>query len=76
MCGWTFRGILSATIIEFKVFDTLHDESGLKDKAANALKQIEEKKYDTDLLARGIPAVHILKYGLAFRGKECLIRKG
>ena len=42
----------------------------------NALKQIEEKKYDTELLQRGIPQDWILKYGLAFRGKECLIRKG
>lgn len=42
----------------------------------NALKQIEEKKYDTELLQRGIPQDRILKYGLAFRGKECLIRKG
>jgi hypothetical protein len=66
----------TAVIMEFKVFDTLDDENGLEDTAASALKQIEEKKYDADLLARGIPADHILKYGLAFRGKECLIRKG
>ena len=65
----------TAVVMEFKVFDTLDDESGLEDTASNALKQIEEKKYDTDLLIRGIPADHILKYGLAFRGKECLIRK-
>ena len=44
--------------------------------AANALKQIEEKKYDVELLDRGIPAERILKYSLAFHGKECLIRKG
>ena len=37
---------------------------------------MEEKKYDAELLSRGIPADHILKYGLAFRGKDCLIRKG
>ena len=42
----------------------------------NALKQIEEKKYDTKLLIRGISQKRILKYELAFRGKECLIRKG
>jgi hypothetical protein len=66
----------TAVVMEFKVFDTLDDESGLEDTAANALKQIEDMKYDTDLLARGIPAERILKYGLAFRGKECLIRKG
>ena len=65
----------TAVIMEFKVFDTLDDESTMEDTAMNALKQIEEKKYDTNLLERGIPAEHILKYGLAFRGKECLIRK-
>ena len=66
----------TAVIMEFKVFDTLDDENGLEDTAANALKQIEEKKYDTDLLARGIPTERILKYGFAFKGRECLIRKG
>ena len=65
----------TAVIMEFKVFDTLDDEEGLEDTAANALKQIEEKRYDTDLLERGIPQERILKYALAFRGKECLIRK-
>ena len=65
----------TAVIMEFKVFDTLDDETGLEDTAENALKQIKEKKYDTGLLSRGIPADHILKYGLAFRGKDCLIQK-
>jgi hypothetical protein len=37
--------------------------------------EIEEKKYEADLLARGVPAENILKYGFAFQGKECLIRK-
>ena len=61
--------------MEFKVFDTLDDEEGLEDTAANALKQIEEKRYDADLLDREIPQERILKYALAFRGKESLIRK-
>ncbi|MBQ7464217.1 MAG: AAA family ATPase [Lachnospiraceae bacterium] len=62
-----------AVIMEFKVMDEEDGEKDLSDTAANALKQIEEKKYDTDLLSRGIPAEHIYKYGFAFRGSECLI---
>ena len=65
-----------AVILEFKVYDPLDDEQGIEDTAENALKQIGEKQYDTELLAKGIPAENILKYGFAFRGKECLIRKG
>jgi len=34
------------------------------------------KQYEAGLLGRGIPAKNIRKYGFAFRGKECLIRKG
>ena len=65
-----------AAIMEFKIFDKLDDEEGLEDTARNALRQIEEKRYETELLARGIPADRILKYGFAFQGRECLIRKG
>ena len=64
-----------AVILEFKLLSTRRGEKTLEDTAMNALKQIEEKKYDTELLEQGIPAEHILKYGMAFRGKECLIRK-
>ncbi len=64
-----------AVIMEFKVFDTEDEEKELADTAANALKQIEDRKYDVDLLQRGIPAEHILKYGFAFEGEKCLIRK-
>ena len=67
---------LPAVILEFKLFSSKRGEKLLEDTAANALKQIEEKKYDTELLDQGIPAERILKYGFAFKGKECLIRKG
>ena len=66
---------LPAVILEFKLFSSKRGEKSLEDTAANALKQIEEKKYDTELLEQGVPAQRILKYGLAFKGKECLIRK-
>ena len=64
-----------AAILEFKVFSARRGERTLEDTAQNALKQIEDKKYEADLLARGIPAENILRYGFAFRGKKCLIRK-
>ncbi|MBQ1310813.1 MAG: AAA family ATPase [Blautia sp.] len=64
-----------AVIMEFKVFDPKDREKDLEDTAKNALIQIEEKKYDTDLLSRGIAPDRILKYGFAFEGERCLIRK-
>ncbi len=64
-----------AVILEFKVFNARRGEKSLDDTVDNALKQIEEKRYEEDLLVRGIPRDHILKYGFAFKGKECLIRK-
>ena len=47
----------------------------LKQTAENALKQIEEKNYEADLLAAGIPAAKICKLGFAFQGKEVLVLK-
>ena len=38
-----------------------------------ALKQIEEKSYDAELMARGIEKDRIRHYGFAFEGKRVLI---
>ncbi len=62
-------------IMEFKVFQSKR-EKGLEDTAEAALKQIEEKKYESLLIEKGIPRERIRKYGFAFRGKEILIGGG
>jgi hypothetical protein len=62
----------NAIILEFKVFDS-YDESTLEDTAQSALRQIEEKNYDAELIARGIEKERIRHYGFAFEGKRVLI---
>lgn len=59
-------------IIEFKVHDS-YDEKDLEETVASALKQIEEKKYETELTDLGFPRKNIRKYGFAFEGKNVLI---
>ena len=54
-----------AYLMEFKISKT---KKGMEEKAQKVLKQIDEKKYDTRLKARGIK--NILKIGVAFYGKE------
>ena len=54
-----------AYLMEFKISKTKKE---MEESAEKALKQIDEKKYDTKLKARGIK--NILKIGIAFYGKE------
>lgn len=61
-----------AMILEFKVFNA-RKEVSLEDTVQSALAQIEEKKYEAALIAKGIPAGHIRKYGFAFEGKNVLV---
>lgn len=61
-----------AYIMEFKVHKPAK-EKDLQETLANALAQIESKRYDADLAAAGIEPARIKKYGFAFKGKECLI---
>ena len=61
-----------AIVMEFKVQNPAKEEN-LQETVQNALLQIEEKNYDTELLARGIPKLKIRHYGFAFCGKKVLI---
>lgn len=60
-----------AIILEFKVQE--EDEKELSDTVLEALRQIEEKNYQSNLIAKGIPEERIRKYGFAFCGKKVLI---
>ena len=48
-------------------------ENTLGDTVQSALAQIEEKKYDVELIKRGFSKTQIRKYGFAFNGKRVLI---
>lgn len=65
---------LDGIIIEFKVRDE-KKEPDLDATVANALRQIEEKRYEEELMQTGLPKDRIRKYGFAFEGKEVLIRE-
>ena len=59
-----------AVIIEIKVSKTYQ---GLEEKCNEALRQIEEQKYEEALRQEGYQ--NILKYGVAFYRKECMVKK-
>lgn len=63
---------LPAIVMEFKVRNPGREQT-LEATAQSALNQIEDKNYDAELVARGIPCERIRHYGLAFEGKMVLI---
>jgi hypothetical protein len=65
----TFSGI----IIEFKKANH-HKKESLEKAVESALRQIEEKQYESELRSLGITT--IFKYGIAFDGKEVLVKMG
>ena len=58
-------------VLEFKTCDR---GENLGDAACDALGQIAEKRYVDDLVAHGVPAERIHRYGVAFCGKESLVK--
>ena len=63
---------LPGIVIEFKVINP-RKENSLEETVEAALKQIEEKNYDAELIKRGVKEENIHHYGFAFKGKEVLI---
>ena len=58
-------------IFEFKY--AAKDSDDLDALATNALKQIEEKKYETELNIQGLS--RITKIGIAFKGKKAVVKR-
>ena len=59
-------------VIEFKVINPRRENS-LEETVEAALKQIQDKNYDAELINRGVDKENINHYGFAFEGKEVLI---
>jgi hypothetical protein len=63
---------LPCIVIEFKVINPKKEKT-LEETVEAALKQIEDKGYDAELIKKGIKRENIHHYGFAFRGKKVLI---
>ena len=65
----------NAIIIEFKVKRRSEKGKSLEELADKALKQIEDKKYEQELLDAGYAREKINKLAFVFEGKELFIKK-
>ncbi len=63
---------LTGYVIEFKTVD-IEDNETIETAAAAALAQIEEKKYETELMARNIE--NIKKLAVVFSGKDVYVKE-
>jgi pyruvoyl-dependent arginine decarboxylase (PvlArgDC) len=63
---------LTGYVMEFKTVDS-EDNETVETAAAAALAQIEEKKYETELIARGIK--NIKKLAVVFCGKDVYVKE-
>jgi hypothetical protein len=70
LCG-TDENCGKAIIFEFKL---AQKDDGLRAACANALKQIENKKYAAKWINNGYK--NIIKYGIGFHKKYCTVMKG
>lgn len=61
---------LPGIIIELKAEKNCNEKE-LQELAKTALKQINDKKYDTDLKSKGVKMIY--KYGVAFSGKHVAV---
>ena len=66
----------NAVIIEFKSKRRSEKGKTLEELCDMALKQIEDKKYESELLSAGYEKDKIKKFAFAFEGKELLIKEG
>ena len=60
-----------AVIMEFKVAKTYEE---MEEKCREALEQIEDRKYEAALRHEGYR--DIMKYGISFYRKDCMVRQG
>ncbi len=65
----------NAVIIEFKSKRRSEKGKSLDELCDMALKQIEDKKYEAELLNAGFDKEKIIKLAFAFEGKEVLIKR-